>query len=113
MIKFDIIQLSLFIKSIANKRCLTGAANRKTISTRDINAKTLEVNIICQVINKQFNVKAKLWQISIIINIIKQNQDIYEIVSINTNKSLVYHLILVIINDIIHIILPTIILIEN
>lgn len=92
---------------------MTDTANRKTVSTRDIHAKTLEVNIICQVINKQFNEKAKLWQISIIFKITKQNQDIYEIVSINTNKSLVYHSILVIINDIMHIILPTIILIED
>lgn len=46
------MQSDLFIKPITNKRCLTGATNRETVSTRDINTKTLEVNIICQVINK-------------------------------------------------------------
>lgn len=52
IIKFDIMQLGLFTKPIANKSCLTSTANRKIASIGDINAKTLEVNIIYQVINK-------------------------------------------------------------
>lgn len=71
------------------------------------------MDFVCQAINEQFNIKTKLWQVSIIVDITKQNQDVCVISGTNVGKCLVYQSILVITNGFVLVILPTIALIED
>lgn len=56
----------------------------------------LEVNYICRIITKYFRLKARPWQVCILIDIIYKKTNFYAIASTNTSKSLVYQTILVI-----------------
>lgn len=71
------------------------------------------MNAVCQAINERFNVKAKPWQISIVIDITKQKQDVYAIASTNASKNFIYQSILVVIGGFVLVILPTITFIED
>ncbi len=72
-----------------------------------------EVESVRQVINTHFNIKARPWQVSIIIDITKCKRDICAIIDTSANKSLVYQLIPVIIGGSVLVILVTIVLIED
>lgn len=73
----------------------------------------LEVNHICQVINKQFDLRARFWQVNIVVDITLKKRDVYGIASTNADKNLVYQAIPVITEGFVLVILPTITLIEN
>lgn len=113
MIEFDLIQLTLPPRSVANDILLANSANWEVVSIRQISVRILEVDLACQVINRQFNIKTKPWQVSIVVDITKWKWDIYIIASTNTSKNLVYQLIQVIISDFVLVISSTIVLIKD
>lgn len=59
MVDFDIMQLSLSAKPIIDVSFLTNTANWELVTIRANSTKIIEVNAICQTINKQFNIKAR------------------------------------------------------
>lgn len=71
------------------------------------------MDLVCRLINKQFNIKARLWQVCMVVNITKYKQDIYAIAGTNANKSLVYQSIPVIIDGFVLVISPTIAFIKD
>lgn len=78
-----------------------------------INVNIKEIDTIRKVINKRFWVKARLWQVSVVIDITKQRQDIYAIAGIKMGKSLVYQSIFVVTSGSVWVISPTIAFIED
>lgn len=80
---------------------------------RDICAKMPEVDRIRQIINKRFGFKARLWQVSILVDITVKKKDICAITSYNASKSLVYQVILVVTGGSVLVISPTIALMED
>ena len=104
---------SPFVEPIANEGFLTSAANWETASTRDISARTPEVDLVRRAINRQFNVKARPWQVSVVFDITKRNRDVCAIAGTNAGKSLVYQSIPVITDSIVLVISPTIALMED
>lgn len=90
IVDFDMIQLSLSAKPIVDAGFLTSTANWELATIRAISTKMTEVNTVCQAIKKQFNVKARLWQVSIVIDITKQKRDVCAIADPNAGKSLIY-----------------------
>ena len=64
MEKFDMMQSSPPADpaiAMIDQGFLTSAANWERGSTRDIYARMLEVNYICQIINEQFRLRARPW----------------------------------------------------
>lgn len=57
---------------VANNAFLANFANWKVASTREISIKILEIDFICQAINRKFNVKAISEQVDMIVDITKQ-----------------------------------------
>lgn len=58
MADFDILQSSLSVKLESNS-FLMSITNWKSVSTRDINAKTREIDNIWQIFNNYFDLKAR------------------------------------------------------
>lgn len=63
--------------------------------------------------SSQFNVKARPWQVSVVVDITKQNRDVCAIAGTNAGKSLVYQSIPVITGGSVLVISPTIALMED
>lgn len=110
MVKFDIIQSSLStnLAAIINQKFLSSVASWKYSNMRDIFIKMSEVDHIWWVVNNWFGLKAQLWQVHVLVNITIKKRDVYAIISTNTNKSLVYQVILVVTKDFILVISPII-----
>ncbi len=113
IIEFDLMRSSSSPRPVANNILLAKFVNQKAASTREISGGKLEVDLVCQLINKQFNIKTGLWQVCMVVNITKYKQDIYAIAVTNTDKSLVYQSIPVIIDGSVLVISPTIALIKD
>ena len=92
---------------------LTSAANWERGSTQDICARMLEVSRICQGIYAQFGLKARPWQVSVLIDICQKKRDICALASTNAGKSLVYQAIPIITGGSVLVISPTIALMED
>lgn len=107
------MQSSPLLELVANTTLLANSAKWKPASMRNINIGIPGVYLVCQIINEQFDVKARPWQISVVVDIIKQNWDICAIADTNAGKSLVYQSIPIITSDSILVILPTIAFIED
>ena len=73
----------------------------------------LEVDCIRRVIIKCFRLKARPWQISVLVDIVHKKRDIYTIANTNASKSLVYQAIPVVTGGLILVISPTITFIED
>lgn len=73
MVEFDLMQSSPPLEPVANDALLVNSANWEPASTRDISAGIPEVDLVYQAINEQFNVKARPWQVSVVVNITKRN----------------------------------------
>lgn len=102
------------MKYIGNdKAFLISAANWELLSIININTKMVEVELVCYIINTHFNLKVRLWQMNIVINITKYKKDVCIITGTNTGKNLVYQSISVIIGGCVLIISPIIALIED
>lgn len=71
------------------------------------------MDLVRRAINEQFNVKARPWQISVVVNITRRNRDVCAIAGTNAGKSLVYQSILVITGGFVLVISPTIALMED
>lgn len=67
-----------------------------------------EVKSVCQIINTYFNLKARLWQISALIDITKCKKDVCAIAGTKASKSLVYQLIPVVTRGSVLVIVPII-----
>lgn len=72
-----------------------------------------KVDRICQVIIQQFRLKARLWQINILVDITYKKKDVCAIVSINISKSLIYEVIPVVMKGLILVILSIIAFIKD
>lgn len=72
-----------------------------------------EVNRIRRLINEYFGLKAKPWQVSVLVDITKKKRDACAIVSTNSGKSLVYQAIPVVIGGFVLVVLLTIALMKN
>ena len=113
MVEFDPMQSSPPLEPVANDALLANSANWEPASTRDISAGIPEVDLVRRAINDQFNVKAKPWQVSVVVDITKRNQDVFAVAGTNAGKSLVYQSILVITSGSVLVISPTITLMED
>lgn len=80
---------------------------------RDICARMSKIDYICQVIKERFGLKARPWQVSVVVDITLKKKNIYAIASNNTDKILVYQIIPVVIGGSILVLSPTIALIED
>lgn len=92
---------------------LVSAANWEHGSTRNICARMPEVDRICRVINERFGLKARPWQVSVLVDITLKKRDVCAIASTNAGKSLVYQAILIVTRGFVLVISPTIALIED
>lgn len=90
MIDFDVLRSSPPAKLIVDIGFLTSSAKWELAITQAISANMQEVDTIRRGINERFRVKAKPWQVSIVIDVTKQRQDVCAIAGINAGKSLVY-----------------------
>ena len=72
-----------------------------------------EVSCIRQAIHARFGLKARPWQVSVLIDITEKKRNICAIASTNAGKSLIYQVILVITGGSILVISPTIALMED
>lgn len=72
-----------------------------------------EVDHISQIITEYFRLNARLWQVSVLVNIMHKKKNVYVIASTNASKSLVYQAILIVTKVSILIILPAITLMED
>lgn len=113
MVDFDMMRSSLPAEPIVDAGFLTSAANSELATTRAISTKMTEVKAVCQAINEQFNVKARPWQVSVVIDITKQKREVCAIAGTNAGKSLVYQSIPVITGGSVLVISPTIALMED
>ena len=73
----------------------------------------VEVETVCRAINTHFNLKARLWQVSIVIDITKHKTDVCAIAGTNAGKSLVHQSVPVITGGSVLVISPTIALMED
>ncbi len=73
----------------------------------------LEMDRICQVISGCFGLKARLWQVSVLVDITLKKRDVYAIASTNASKNLVYQAISVVMGGLVLVILTTITLMED
>lgn len=90
MLKFDIIWSYLQmnpIVAIIDQEFLTSKADWECESMRDICIRILEFDRIYWVINKQFGLRTRYWQVSILIDIIMKNKNMCTITDTNTSKS--------------------------
>lgn len=92
---------------------MTSAANWKPVSAREISTKVKKFERVRPVINTHFNLKAKPWQISAIMDITKCKKDVYAIIDTNAGKSFIYQAIPVVTRGSVLVILPTIALMED
>lgn len=92
---------------------LTSATNWEPASTREISTKMKEVESVRQVINTHFNLKARPWQVSVVIDITKHKKDVCAIAGTNAGKCLVYQSIPVVTGGSVLVISPTIALMED
>lgn len=92
---------------------LTSAANWERGSTRNTCANMPEVSRIRQAIYAQFGLKARPWQVSVLIDITQKQRDVCALASTNAGKSLVYQAIPVITGGSVLVISPTIALMED
>lgn len=116
MVEFDMIRFSRSADPIAttiDQEFLTSTANWERKSMRDICARMPEVNHIHRVINKQFGLRARCWQVSIVINITLRKKDVCIIANINAGKSHVYQAIPVVTKSFVLVISSTITLMED
>lgn len=113
IIDFDMLRSSLPAEPIVDTGFLTCSAKWELATTQAISANMKEVNIICGVINEQFRVKARPWQVSVVIDITKRRRDVCIIAGINAGKSLVYQSIPVFTGGSVLVISPTIALMED
>lgn len=111
---FNMLQSSpLLLPSGQDHFYLTSTVNWEPASTREISIKVKKVESVRQVINTHFNLKARSWQVSAVIDITKRKKDMYAIAGINAGKNLVYQSISVDTKGSVLVILPTIALIKN
>lgn len=90
MIDFDMLRSSLPAEPIVNTGFLTCSAKWELATTQAISTNMKEVDTIRRVINEQFRVKARPWQVSVVINITKRRRNVCVIAGTNTGKSFVY-----------------------
>lgn len=114
MAEFDMMRSSPPADPIAvGPGFLTSAANWERGSTRDICANMPQVSRIRQAIYAQFGLKARPWQVGVLIDISQKQRDVCALASTNAGKSLVYQAILVITGGSVLVISPTIALMED
>ena len=91
MANFNILQSSpRSLPSSYDHFFWTSAINWELTSTRKISIKVKKIKSVCQVINTQFNLKIRPWQVGIVTDITKRKTNICAIAGINTGKSLIY-----------------------
>ena len=73
----------------------------------------VEVETVCRAINTHLNLKARPWQVSIVIDITKHKRDVCAIARTNAGKSLLYQSVPVITGGSVIVILPAIALMED
>ncbi len=116
MIEFDIMRSSPPANPVSatiDQGFLSSAVNWERRSIRDICARMPEVDRIRRIISGRFRLKARLWQISVLVNITHKKSDVCIIASTNTGKSLVYQAIPVVTGGLVLVISPTIALMED
>lgn len=116
MIEFDMMRSSPPADPAAatiDQGFLTSAANWERGSTRDICARMPEVDRICRVINERFVLKARPWQVSVLVDITLKKRDVCAIASTNAGKRLVYQAIPVVTRGSVVVISPTIALMKT
>ena len=116
MIEFDMMRSSPPAdpaSATVDQGFLTSAANWERGSTRDICARMPEVDRIRRVITKRFRLKARPWQVSVLVDITHKKRDVCAIASTNAGKSLVYQAIPVVTGGSVLVISPTIALMED
>ena len=116
IMKFNMMYSSLLAEpgsATVDQEFLTSAANWEGKSIQDICARRPEADYICWLINKHFGPKARLRQISVLVDITQKKREICAITSINAGKSLVYQAILVMTGVSVLVISPTIALMED
>ncbi len=116
MVEFDMMQSSPPTDPAAatiDQGFLTSAANWERGSTRDICTRMSEVDHIRRVINERFGLRARPWQVSIVVDITLKKKDVYAIAITNAGKSLVYQAIPVVIGGFVLVISPTIAFMED
>ena len=114
MAEFDMMRSSLPADPMAvGPGLLTSAANWECGSTQDICARMPEVSRIRQGIYAQFGLKARPWQMSVLIDICQKKRDVCALASTNAGKSLVYQTIPIITGGSVLVISPTIAHIED
>lgn len=114
MVEFDIMQSSSPAECMNNDEAfLTSAANWEPSSTRNISTKMVEVESVRRAINTHFNLKARPWQVNVVLDITKYKRDVCAIAETNAGKSLVYQSIPVITGGSVLVILPAIALMED
>ncbi len=116
MIEFDMMRSSPLVNptsATVDQGFLTSAANWERESTRDICARIPEVDYICQVINGRFGLKARSWQVSVMVDITHKKRDVCAIASTNAGKCLVYQAIPVVTGGSVLVISLTIALMED
>lgn len=72
-----------------------------------------EVDRIRRLINEHFGLKARSWQVSVLVDITQKKRDVYAIASTNAGKNLVYQAIPVVIGGSVLVVSPTIALMED
>ncbi len=116
IIELNMIHSSLPANSVSatiEQRFLTSMVNWEYRSTRDICSRMREVDHICQIISRYFGLKARPWQVSVLVDITLKKRDVCTIASTNAGKSLVYQAILIVMGGLVLVISPTIALIED
>lgn len=116
IVEFDIMRSSPPINTVTatmEQGFLASAANWEHGSTKNICARMPEVDCICRVINEQFDLKAKSWQVSVLVDITLKKRDVCAIASTNASKNLVYQAIPIVTRGFILVISPTITLMED
>lgn len=96
MIKFDIIYsspLTNLTSTSVDQGFLTSVTNWEYGSTRDICGRMPKVDHICRVITRHLRLKARPWQVNVLIDITHNKRDVYVIASTNIGMSLVYQAI--------------------
>ncbi len=78
------------VSAIVNQEFLISAANWKCKSIQDICVRISKVDYICQIIIGHFRLKARPYQVSILLDIRYKKREIYAITSTNTGNNLIY-----------------------
>lgn len=112
--EFDIMRSSLLAELMAvGPGLLTSAANWEHGSTQNICTRMPEVSYIHHGIYVQFGLKARPWQVSVLIDICQKKRNVCALASTNAGKNLVYQAISVITGESVLVISPTIALMED